>query len=73
MNPVFDDVIGRYVQLSLGDETIRIYYEESGAGIPLLCLHTAGSDGRQYREIIRNESVTSRFRVIVPDMPWHGK
>ena len=73
MSAVFDEVIGRYVQIDLNDETLRIYYEESGEGIPLLCLHTAGADGRQYREIIRDESVTSRFRVIVPDMPWHGK
>ncbi len=73
MSAVFDDVIGRYVQIDLNDETLRIYYEESGEGIPLLCLHTAGADGRQYREIIRDDSVTSRFRVIVPDMPWHGK
>lgn len=73
MSAIFDDVVGHYVQLNLSNEPIRIYFEEAGAGIALLCLHTAGSDGRQYREIIRNESITSRFRVIVPDMPWHGK
>jgi pimeloyl-ACP methyl ester carboxylesterase len=73
MKAIFDDVTGRYVQLPVSDGSVRIYYEESGTGIPLLCLHTAGSDGRQYREIIRNDSITSRFRVIVPDMPWHGK
>ena len=73
MNAIFDDVVGHYVQLNLSNEPVRIYFEEAGAGIALLCLHTAGSDGRQYREIIRNESITSRFRVIVPDMPWHGK
>lgn len=73
MSAIFDDVVGHYVQLNLSNEPVRIYFEEAGAGIALLCLHTAGSDGRQYREIIRNESITSRFRVIVPDMPWHGK
>ena len=73
MNAVIDDVIGRYVNLKLNDESLRIYFEESGSGIPLLCLHTAGADGRQYREIVRNKSITSRFRVITPDMPWHGK
>ncbi len=73
MNAVFDEVRGRYVQLQLGEDTVKVYFEESGAGIPLLCLHTAGADGRQYREVLRNESITRHFRVIVPDMPWHGK
>ena len=69
MKATIDNVIGRYVQLELNEDSVRIYYEESGKDTPLLCLHTAGADGRQYREIIRNESITSRFRVIVPDMP----
>ena len=73
MSAVFDDVTGHYVQLNLTGESVRLYFEESGNGIPLLCLHTAGADGRQYREIIRNSDVTDRFRVIIPDMPWHGK
>ncbi len=73
MSVVLDDVTGHYVQVELNGEIIRLYYEEAGQGIPLLCLHTAGSDGRQYREIIRNEFITSKYRVIVPDMPWHGK
>ncbi|HIG42329.1 MAG: alpha/beta hydrolase [bacterium] len=73
MNAVFDEVKGRYVQLTLSDETVNIYFEEAGTGIPLLCLHTAGADGRQYREVLRNESITRQYRVIVPDMPWHGK
>ncbi len=58
MKAIVDKVIGRYVQLELNEDTVRIYYEESGEGTPLLCLHTAGADGRQYREVIRNESVT---------------
>ena len=73
MSAVFDDVTGHYVQLNLTGESVRLYFEESGNGIPLLCLHTAGADGRQYREIIRNSDVTDRFRVIIPDMPWHGR
>ena len=37
------------------------------------CLHTAGSDGRQYRALMNDERVTRRHRVIAFDMPWHGK
>ena len=28
-----------------------------GRGIPLLCLHTAGSDGRQYRGLLNDERI----------------
>jgi len=45
----FEPVTGRYAHLELGGKPHRIYFEEAGQGIPLLCLHTAGSDGRQYR------------------------
>src|SRR4029079_2124043 len=29
--------------------------------------------GRQYRGLLNDERVTKNFRVIVFDMPWHGK
>ena len=51
----------------------RLYIEEAGQGIPLLCLHTAGSDGRQYRGLLNDKRITDNYRVIVFDMPWHGK
>ncbi len=38
-----------------------------------LCLHTAGSDGRQYRGLLNDSEITKRFRVVVFDLPWHGK
>ena len=39
----------------------------------LLCLHTAGSDGRQWRAVLNDAEITRHFRVIAFDMPWHGK
>ena len=42
----------------------RIYFEEAGEGIPLLCLHTAGADSRQFRHLLNDAEVTSRYRVI---------
>ena len=47
MNAIFDDVTGHYVQMTIGDDVARVYYEQCGEGIPLLCLHTAGADGRR--------------------------
>ena len=64
-----EPIVGRYLQLNQS----RVYFEEAGQGIPLLCLHTAGSDGRQYRAVLNDSSITANFRVITFDMPWHGK
>ena len=71
--PLIEPITGRYMRLDVDGRPCRLYWEEAGAGIPLLCLHTAGSDGRQYRAILNDPDITRRFRVIVFDMPWHGK
>ena len=68
-----EPVTGHYLGLDIEGQSYRVYFEEAGEGVPLLCLHTAGADGRQYRGVVNNETITSNFRVIVPDMPWHGK
>ena len=73
MAPALDPIVGRYLDLSLHERLHRIYFEEAGAGIPLVCLHTAGSDGRQFRHIITDPAITAHFRVIAFDLPWHGK
>ena len=62
MSQAFDPITGRYLRLDLGGRAQRLYVEESGEGIPLLCLHTAGADGRQYRGMMLDETITSRFR-----------
>jgi len=68
-----EPIVGRYMNLSLGDREHRLYFEEAGQGIPLVCLHTAGADGRQYRHLMNDAAVTQHFRVLAFDMPWHGK
>ena len=52
MNIEFEPITGRYLTLEVAGTSYRIYMEESGSGIPLLCLHTAGSDARQFRHIL---------------------
>ncbi|MEM1197668.1 MAG: alpha/beta hydrolase [Pseudomonadota bacterium] len=71
--PQIEPVTGRYMNTELWGTRHRIYWEEAGEGIPLVCLHTAGSDGRQFRALMNDKDVTSNFRVIAFDMPWHGK
>jgi pimeloyl-ACP methyl ester carboxylesterase len=71
--PQFEAAVGRYLPLQVDGQRYRLYVEEAGRGIPLLCLHTAGSDGRQFRGLMNDEALTSEFRVIAFDLPWHGK
>ena len=71
--PQFEPITGRYLNLTLLGRPHRLYIEEAGQGIPLLCLHTAGSDGRQYRGLLNDKRITDNYRVIAFDMPWHGK
>ena len=70
--PVVEDVVGRYVQLTSSGERYRVYFEEAGSGPVLLALHTAGSDSRQYRHLLADPEVTARHRVVAFDLPWHG-
>jgi len=72
-SPIIEPVVGRYLRLDFNGQPHRIYFEEAGQGIPLLCLHTAGADGRQYREVLNDPDIAARFRVIAFDLPWHGK
>lgn len=75
--PRFDSPVGRYVHLELGEGDARadhrVYFEEAGSGIPLLCQHTAGSHGTQWRHLFENPAITEHFRVIAYDLPFHGK
>jgi pimeloyl-ACP methyl ester carboxylesterase len=73
MTATFEPIIGRYLTLELGGRGHRLYFEEAGRGIPLVCLHTAGADGRQYRHLMVDKEITRHFRLLAFDMPWHGK
>ena len=68
-----EPIVGHYLNVEVEDLTYRLYFEEAGKGVPLLCLHTAGADSRQYRHLLNDEAVTTRFHVIAFDMPYHGR
>lgn len=68
-----EPIVGRYVFLGIEGTQYRVYFEEAGSGIPLICQHTAASDGRLWRHLLNDADVTGKFRVIVPDLPYHGK
>lgn len=73
MTVKLEPVTGHYLHLDLEGRPHRLYFEEAGAGIPLLCLHTAGADGRQFRGLLNDPGLAKDYRVIAFDMPWHGK
>jgi pimeloyl-ACP methyl ester carboxylesterase len=73
MSIAIEPIIGRYAHIDIEGAAHRIYWEEAGQGIPLVCLHTAGSDGRQYRAVLNDPAITANYRVMVFDMPRHGK
>ena len=69
----YEPIAGRYFSVGIDGIEHRIFVEEAGGGIPLLCLHTAGADSRQYRHLLNDKEVTNRFRVIAFDLPYHGR
>ncbi len=73
MTVELEPIVGRYMCLTLGGRENRIYFEEAGQGIPVVCLHTAGADSRQFRHLMTDPAVTDHFRLLAFDLPWHGK
>ncbi len=71
--PRHDSPVGRYIHLEIDGLDHRVYYEEAGSGIPLLCQHTAGADSIQYRHLFEVAEITDRFRLVAYDLPFHGK
>lgn len=73
MKATIEPIVGRYARFEIDGKPNRVYFEEAGQGIPLVCVHTAGSDGRQWRHLLNDPEVTRDFRVLAFDLPWHGK
>jgi len=68
-----DPIKGGYVYVPYNGYEYRVFYEEAGQGIPLVCLHTAGTDSREYRHQLSDPDINQHFRVIAFDLPRHGK
>ncbi|MCL6443948.1 MAG: alpha/beta hydrolase [Alicyclobacillus sp.] len=66
---------GHYINFRDSDGTSNsvLYYEESGNGQPIIFLHTAGSDSRQYRYLMANTELQKTFHMFAFDLPYHGK
>jgi pimeloyl-ACP methyl ester carboxylesterase len=69
----FEPIIGRYTTLTIAGRDQRIFVETAGQGRPVLCLHTAGADSRQWRHILNDADLTKTHEFFAFDLPWHGK
>lgn len=68
------EIVGRRRLLETPDgRSCLIYWLEAGRGPPLLFLHTAGADSRQYLHQLADLELQSRYRMLAFDMPWHGQ
>lgn len=67
-------IAGGYVDLSgIDGHTQRIYYETSGKGFPLVFLHTAGADSRQFHDLLCDVEIAQKWQMVAFDLPLHGK
>jgi pimeloyl-ACP methyl ester carboxylesterase len=64
---VSPSISGKYVDV-MG---APVYIETAGTGAEIVCLHTAGRDGRQWHRWM--EYLSDTYTVIAPDFPGHGK
>ncbi len=48
----------------------RVAYRETGTGRPLVLLHSLGLSHREWEPIVGR--LSTRFRVVLPDLPLHG-
>jgi pimeloyl-ACP methyl ester carboxylesterase len=66
-------VAGGYVPVTARGVTYQIYHEIAGTGRDMLCMHTAGADGRQFHGLMADRRITDGHRLVSFDLPWHGK
>lgn len=66
-------IVGRYGKMSVDNQSFEIYYEIAGQGTPVLFLHTAGADGRQYAAQMADTGLAEGHRMYAMDLPFHGK
>jgi pimeloyl-ACP methyl ester carboxylesterase len=68
------EIVGRYVNVDIDGQPYRTYYESAGTGpLPIILLHTAGSDSRQYKYLLVSEELKEKGTLYAVDMPWHGR
>lgn len=66
-------VVGRRRMLRrAGGQEALVHWIESGEGPPVVFLHTAGADSRQYLHQLADTELQGKYRMMAFDLPWHG-
>lgn len=70
-----DYLTGRYIYLEAPVwGRSKVFYEYSGEGKqPIVFLHTAGSDSRQYHGVMNDAKMRKRCTMYAFDLPGHGR
>jgi len=67
-------ITGRYRHVTYASgQSIAVYTESAGMGRPVLCLHTAGADSRQYHGLMTDTELLTQWQLLAFDMPFHGR
>lgn len=53
------------------NQGVDIFYEDSGAGLPVVLVHSFLCSGKMWREQV--PALSDKFRVISPDLRGHGR
>lgn len=64
---------GRYHALSFAGQRATVFAERAGTGAPVVFLHTAGADGRQFHTLLADVALAQRWQLWAFDLPLHGR
>lgn len=64
---------GRWHEVMIRGVAHEVYAETAGEGPPILFLHTAGADSRQFLAQLSDTELAQRFQMIAADLPFHGR
>ena len=66
-------IAGGYHSITCGSDRYDVFVETAGQGIPVLLLHTAGADARQFQAQLSDVELATSWRFFAPDLPFHGR
>jgi pimeloyl-ACP methyl ester carboxylesterase len=63
-----EPITGHYTSI----DGTRAFYDECGEGTPVVCVHTAGADSREYQYLLPLLAQRG-YRALAPDLPGHSR
>ena len=66
-------ITGKYIYVTVEGIEYRVYFEEAGTGIPIVCPAYRRFRWQTMETPIGRPRFNQRFRFIAIDLPYHGK